>query len=341
MRRRGLEWLVALERLRHSRAPGLNAGMRSGPVAVLSQRLPRMIGLLARFGCIVALACGCSQRSTPAEQRAARPARAAPASKRAPNAPLDVDRPPPDADHDVNGVVSKLLVPGHGTLPPSRNDCVRVRYTSWRRDGSMHSATRADEPPETQCLQSALPGLLPALERMVEGEQRRVWLPGQLGYAARDSEKPAPHDDLTFDLTLVEVLRAPPAPPDLDRPPPTARRLRSGLRLQVIQAGTGRCRALPADRMRVRFTGWTRDGSIFESTELGGKVASVTRADLAPGVGEGLSLMQVGEKARLWVPAALAYGTRTRRGLRASDLTYDIELIAIERQSSHECRFGH
>lgn len=285
---------------------------------------------LAALGCFSALALACSRKVQPARQRAHQPAPTALVRKTDPNAPPDVAAPAPGASFIAAGVATKLLVPGRGSLHPSVNDCVRVRYSSWQRDGSLHAATRLDEPPETQCLQSALPGLVPALELMVEGEQRRVWLPGALGYAARDPEKTASHQDLTFDLTLVEVLRAPRAPSDLDRPPPSARRTRSGLRLQVLKPGSGHRRASPAERLRVRFTGWTRDGSIFESTEFQGKAASVTRADLAPGVGEGLSLMRVGEKARLWVPAALAYGNRPRRGLPASDLTYDLELIAIE-----------
>jgi len=39
----------------------------------------------------------------------------------------------------------------------------------------------------------------------------------------------------------------------------------------------------------------------------------------------------VGDKARLWVPAAQAYGQKpARRSLPAGDLVYDVELLAME-----------
>jgi len=84
--------------------------------------------------------------------------------------------------------------------------------------------------------------------------------------------------------------------------------------------------------MTVRFTGWTREGVLFESTELGGSghPASVSRADVVRGVGEGLALMQIGEKARVWVPAALAFGDQPKRGAPAGPLVYDLELLAIQ-----------
>jgi FKBP-type peptidyl-prolyl cis-trans isomerase len=97
-----------------------------------------------------------------------------------------------------------------------------------------------------------------------------------------------------------------------------------------LRPGKGRRQALPNERLKVRLTAWTSEGSVFESTELSGQPTSVTRADVVPGVGEGLSLMQVGEKARLWVPAALAFGAQPRRGRPAGDMVYDLELIAIE-----------
>jgi peptidylprolyl isomerase len=46
---------------------------------------------------------------------------------------------------------------------------------------------------------------------------------------------------------------------------------------------------------------------------------------------EGLQHMVLGEKARFWIPAALAYGDKPgRRGVPIGDLVYDIELLAIE-----------
>lgn len=287
----------------------------------------------AVLGACALLGVACSRPTGRAEARvaaSATPPGAATKPAQSSSAPVDVAAPPPEALRDPKGVASKVLNPGSGTVHPGDNDCVRLRYTSWKRDGSLHSGSERDAPPITQCLQRAMPGLVVALEQMVAGEARRVWLPGSLTYRSTDDNAAAPNDDLTLDVTLLEVLKAPELPPDLDAPPRGARRTPSGLVLRVLTPGSGARHALPNERMTVRLTAWTSKGVLFESTELAGQPAQVTRADVVPGVGEGLSLMQVGEKARLWLPAALAFGAQPRRGRPAGNMVYDVELVAIE-----------
>jgi peptidylprolyl isomerase len=207
---------------------------------------------------------------------------------------------------------------------------VRISYTSWQRDGSLHASSAQDAEPATQCLRRMLPGLAEVVLHMSVGEQRRIWVPGSLTYHSKDADEPAPTADLTFELTLLEVSRAPETPRDLQGPPPGTPKTASGLALRTLKKGTGLRHPNPNERMIVRFTGWTREGVLFESTELGGRPASVSRADVVRGVGEGLALMQLGEKARVWVPAALAFGDRPKRGAPAGPLVYDLELLAIE-----------
>ena len=43
-----------------------------------------------------------------------------------------------------------------------------------------------------------------------------------------------------------------------------------------------------------------------------------------------LRLMVVKDKVRIWIPAALAFGDKPRRGQPKGDLIYDLELLAIE-----------
>ena len=246
-------------------------------------------------------------------------------------APADVVAPPAGALLGGSGLATKVLAPGSGTLHPELNDCVRLRFTSWKRDGSLRgSSGSADAPPLTQCLRRVMPGLREALQQMVVGEQRRLWLPASLTYREDDADAPPPRDDLTLDVLLVEVLKAPATPTDLNGPPKNTLHTASGLALRVLTPGSGVRHPLPADRMRVRFTGWTSQGVLFESTDLGGRPASVTRADVVAGVGEGLALMQIGEKCRAWLPAALAFGDQPRHGRPAGNLVYDLELLAIE-----------
>jgi peptidylprolyl isomerase len=45
---------------------------------------------------------------------------------------------------------------------------------------------------------------------------------------------------------------------------------------------------------------------------------------------EGVQLLVVGDKARFWIPSALAYGdTPSRAGAPTGPLVFDIELLAI------------
>lgn len=288
------------------------------------------------LGACIVLLSACSRpapHSEAASLTSARPASATPSAVAdGMRAPADVARPPADAEVSASGVASIQLRAGLGGPSPKPNDCVRLLYTSWKRDGSFHASTAGDAEPAPECLRRTMPGLAEAIERMSLGEERRIWLPGQLTYRSKDAGDPAPTDDLTFDLTLLEVLRAPEVPSDLQAPPSGAEKTASGLRLHVLHRGAGRRKPRPNERMSVRFSGWTRDGVLFESTELGGSgpPASLTRADVVRGVGEGLALMQIGEKARLWVPAALAFGDKPQRGAPAGDLVYDLELVAVE-----------
>ncbi len=284
---------------------------------------------LAALCVVLALCSGCAKKIGASVAPSASGPSAAPVPSAA-RAPADVAAPPANAELLASGVASVVLTTGQGGAPASANDCVRVRYTSWKRDGSLHADTRRETAPTTQCLRRAMPGLAEVAERMTVGEARRIWIPGKLTYQSKDPSEPAPSDDLTIELTLLEILRAPATPPDLCTPPTAAKASKSGLRLLVLKPGHGARVSQPNERMTVRFTGWTADGALFETTELEGRPASLTRADISHGEGEALSLMQIGERARAWIPAELAFGDKPRRGLPAGDLVYDLELLAVQ-----------
>lgn len=259
------------------------------------------------------------------------PARSpAPAESVAFPAPTDVAAPGAGTETTATGVALKLITPGTGSAHPGPNDCVRVNYTIWKRDGALHSSSRSQGQPVAQCLQKSMPGLTEALERMVVGEARRVWIPGRLTYSSREPAARVPQVDLTVDIELVELLKAPPTPPDLEHPPARASRSASGLTMLVLKPGTGTKRPRSGDRMTVNLSGWTAEGRLIESTELSGHPTSVTQTDVVPGLREGLSRLVEGEKARFWLPPALAYGDKPKRGAPAGPLVYDVELLRIE-----------
>ena len=118
------------------------------------------------------------------------------------------------------------------------------------------------------------------------------------------------------------------APPDVAAPPADAEKTTSGLATKVLQKGTGDKRPSTQDIVVVHYTGWTTDGKMFDSSVANGKPLSVAAGRLIKGFTEGLQLMTVGEKRRLWIPQELAY--RGQPGRPAGMLVFDVELLEIQ-----------
>jgi hypothetical protein len=100
-------------------------------------------------------------------------------------APADVAAAPADAIKTDSGVPMTILRAGHGTERPQANDCVTVHFTGWKRDGSFLVSSRVGGEPESQCLKTMFAGVADALQTMVIGEERRLWVPADLTYKTR------------------------------------------------------------------------------------------------------------------------------------------------------------
>ena len=120
-----------------------------------------------------------------------------------------------------------------------------------------------------------------------------------------------------------------PAPPDVAAAPADATKTASGLASKVLTQGTGKDHPAATDKVKVHYTGWTTGGQMFDSSVTRGEPITFALSSVIPGWTEGLELMVVGEKRRLWIPAKLAYGERPRPGAPAGDLVFDVELLDI------------
>jgi FKBP-type peptidyl-prolyl cis-trans isomerase len=244
--------------------------------------------------------------------------------------PADVAAPPPSAIKTATGVAMTVLKKGGGHDHPERNDCVMVHFTGWKRDGSFLASSRLRGEPENQCLQTVFPGVAEALSSMVVGEERRVWIPADLTHKMDDPDEPPSRADVTYDIELLSIQKAPPTPRDLKAPPAAAHKRPSGLALQVLRKGRGGRHPAPGSRMKLHFSGWTTDGRLIESTVMAGRPAVYELEAVIPGWREALEQMVVGEKVRVWIPTALAYGDKPRRGVPRGDLVYELELLELE-----------
>ena len=106
--------------------------------------------------------------------------------------------------------------------------------------------------------------------------------------------------------------------------------LESGLQYEVLTAAEGP-KPVAADTVTTHYHGTLIDGTVFDSSYERGEPASFPLNGVISGWTEGLQLMAVGSKYRLFVPPELAYGGQDRGPIPAnSTLIFDVELLAIE-----------
>jgi peptidylprolyl isomerase len=262
------------------------------------------------------------------------PAAPAPTVEAAPGdvpAPSDVAAVPADAQKTASGLAYKVLTPGTGAEMPVAADSVEVHYTGWTTDGKMFDSSTKRNKTAKFALKGVIKGWTEGLQLMTVGQKNRFWIPSELAY---DNKPGKPAGMLVFDVELVSITAAPkpiPAPDDVAAAPADAKKTKSGLAYKVLQAGTGKSHPTAESVVEVDYTGWSKDGVMFDSSVTRGKPASFPLGRVIPGWTEGVQLMVVGDKTRFWIPADLAYGAEPKRpGAPSGDLVFDIELKEIK-----------
>lgn len=237
---------------------------------------------------------------------------------------------PPDAEKTPSGLASKVLKPGSGDKHPTLEDKVRVNFTAYKGDGSVSDSSEKRGGPGVFEMTGVIAGWTEALQGMRAGEQRRLWIPDDLVYPGRSGY---PRAAAVFDVELLEILEGPrplPAPPDLAAAPSDAVKTPSGLAYKVLAKSGSSEKPNAWDRVTIQYTGWTLDGTMFDSTSRQQRPAIFDLDHVMPGWREGLEQMSIGDRARLWIPEALAYHGRT--GMPKGDLVFDLELVSIQRK---------
>lgn len=106
----------------------------------------------------------------------------------------------------------------------------------------------------------------------------------------------------------------------------------SGLQYEVIKEGTG-AKPSPESVVKVDYVGKLLDGSTFDSSIERGTPAEFPLNQVIPGWTEGLQLMTVGSKYKLYIPSELAYGPDGAGGGAIpgySTLVFEVDLLEIE-----------
>lgn len=106
----------------------------------------------------------------------------------------------------------------------------------------------------------------------------------------------------------------------------------SGLQYEILQAGDGP--ALQKGQIaEVHYVGTLEDGTVFDSSRERGEtyMFPVGGGGTIPGWEEGISLLHVGDQARLILPPALAYGETGAGGVIPPNatLTFEVEIMSV------------
>jgi FKBP-type peptidyl-prolyl cis-trans isomerase len=106
---------------------------------------------------------------------------------------------------------------------------------------------------------------------------------------------------------------------------------KSGLQYQVITEGKGP-KPKATDRVSVNYVGTLVNGEKFDSSYDRHEPATFPLNAVIPGWTEGLQLMTVGSKYKLWIPPELGYGERgagPKIGPNSA-LIFEVELLSID-----------
>jgi len=63
----------------------------------------------------------------------------------------------------------KVLRTGRGTEHPKLDDCVKMSFKGWNRNGEVVASSRLEAEGSVQCLRQTLPGIVDALKTMTSG----------------------------------------------------------------------------------------------------------------------------------------------------------------------------
>jgi FKBP-type peptidyl-prolyl cis-trans isomerase FklB len=111
----------------------------------------------------------------------------------------------------------------------------------------------------------------------------------------------------------------------------------SGLQYEVVTKADGP-QPKATDVVTVHYEGKLTDGSVFDSSVERGSPIDLPVNGVIPGWVEGLQLMHVGEKYKLYIPSELAYGEQSPTPAIPANsvLVFDLELIAIKDTAAQE-----
>jgi len=109
-------------------------------------------------------------------------------------------------------------------------------------------------------------------------------------------------------------------------------KMTNGMQYEVMVAGTGSVKPTLNNKVKCHYHGTLIDGSIFDSSVERGEPITFPLNGVIKGWQDGVQLMTVGSKWKLFIPSELAYGDRSAGPFIGPGMTliFEVELLGIE-----------
>lgn len=208
---------------------------------------------------------------------------------------------------------------------------IKVHYTAFLENGKLFdSSIKRNQPATWELGTGPLKGFDEGISYMSVGDKFRLQIPPDLAFGERNIGNIPPGSTVFIDVELLEVIEPIKIEPYKTQNLDTVK-LKTGLQYIVVESTAGK-KAKFGKMVKVHYTGYLDDGTIFDSSVKRGQPIEFTLGvgKVIKGWDEGVALMKQGEKYRLIIPYNLAYGEQGGRGIPPkARLTFDVELVDV------------
>jgi peptidylprolyl isomerase len=247
--------------------------------------------------------------------------------------PMDLKTLPADAVKTPLGIIYKKEITNPGGVVVGRNDSVMINSTTWKQStGETIASNKNRGQPLPFSLAGAPPGFAEVMQLVKKGEKIILWVPPGVPFRAQ----PGPgNDTMVYEIEVIDVTPAPPIPPDLAQPPAKALSFKSGVKYEVVRAGTGSEKARAWDTVTFNFSAWDSTGRMFDTTETRKRAATSPPFRQSAVMQEVLTSIVAGTRVRFWVDAEkMQQSGRTVPNMPKGQLCYEIELLQIAKAAA-------
>jgi peptidylprolyl isomerase len=234
----------------------------------------------------------------------------------------------------ASGLEYTITSKGNGKKAQA-GDKVSVHYTGKLTNDTVFDSSIPSGKPFTFKLGAGqvIKGWDEAFQLLQVGDKATIKFGPELGYGAREMGKIPANSTLIFDVEMVDVIEG---IRPWDGKGKDTITTPSGLKYIMFSENKAGEPALPGTKVSVHYSGFFRDGKMFDSSVERGKPLDnlkVGAGQVIKGWDEGLSLLRKGEKAKFIIPYTLGYGEQGRPPMipAKSDLIFDVEIMDVQK----------